>query len=119
VSGDIGSTNGTTACTNLKQVATSTKAQGVLIVTVAFGAANTAQCGSEFVRNVLAGAASPDAQGNPSDADNNCSTPALRAVENSDGDFFFCAATGTELGPIFVTAVNALNPNSRLVRIPR
>lgn len=120
VSGDIGSTNGTTACNNLKQVATSTKAQDVLIVTVAFGDATTAQCSSsgELVRNILAAAASPDSQGNPSDADNNCSTPALRAVENSDGDFFFCAASGTELGPIFVSAINAINPNSRLIRIP-
>jgi Flp pilus assembly protein TadG len=119
-SGDIGSTNGTTACNNLKQVATNTKAQGVLIVTVAFGDATSARCtsGGTFVRNVLAAAASPDSGGNPSDADNDCSTAALRSVENSDGDFFFCAASGAEMGPIFVSAVNAINPNSRLIRIP-
>lgn len=118
--GDIGSTNGGTACTNLKAVATNTKSQNVLIVTVAFGDATSARCisGGEFVRNVLATAASPDAQGNPSDADNDCSSPALRSSENADGDFFFCAASGTELGPIFVSAINAINPNSRLIRIP-
>ncbi|MDD1476828.1 TadE/TadG family type IV pilus assembly protein [Arthrobacter sp. H16F315] len=118
--GDIGSTNGATACNNLKQVAVNTKSQGVLIVTVAFGDATSARCasGGELVRNVLAASASPDSQGNPSDADNDCSTTALRAVENSDGDFFFCAANGTELGPIFVSAINAINPNSRLIRIP-
>ena len=118
--GDIGSTNGATACNNLRQVATNTKAQNVLIVTVAFGDATSARCtsGGEHVRNVLAAAASPDAQGNPSDADNDCSTTALRSTENADGDFFFCAASGTELGPIFVSAINAINPNSRLIRIP-
>lgn len=117
---DLGSTNGTTACNNLKQVAANAKAAGVLIVTVAFGEANTAQCssGGELVRNVLAGAASPDPQGVASDADNNCSTAALRAIENADGDFFFCAGAGTEMGPIFVSAVNAISPNSRLIRIP-
>ena len=119
-SGDIGSTDGTTACNNLTQVAINTKAQNVLIVTVAFGDATSARCksGGEFVRNVLAAAASPDTQGHPSDADNDCSTAALRTIENSDGDFFFCAASGTELGPIFVSAINAINPNSRLIRIP-
>ncbi len=117
---DIGTTNGTTACNNLKTVAANAKAQGILIVTVAFGAANTAQCagGGEFVRNVLAAASSPDSTGNPSIADNDCGTAAKRSAENSDGDFFFCAASGTELGPIFVSAVNAISPNSRLIRIP-
>lgn len=119
-SGDIGSTNGTNACNNLKQVAVNTKAEKVLIVTVAFGDATSARCttGGELVRNVLAAAASPDSHDNPSDADNDCSTPALRAVENSDGDFFFCAANGTELGPIFVSAINAISPTSHLIRIP-
>lgn len=119
-SGDIGSTNGTSACNNLKTVATNAKTQSVLIVTVAFGSATTARCasGGELVRNVLATAASPDSQGNLSDADNDCSTPALRAVENADGDYFYCAASGSELGPIFVSAVNAINPTSHLIQIP-
>jgi Flp pilus assembly protein TadG len=119
-SGDIGSTDGATACNNLLQVASNAKAQDVLIVTVALGEANTAQCaaGGAHVRHVLAAAASPDAGGNPSDADNDCSTPAWRAAENSDGDYFFCAASGTELGPIFVSAVNAISANSSLIRIP-
>ncbi|MCU1516357.1 MAG: hypothetical protein JWQ75_1078 [Pseudarthrobacter sp.] len=117
---DIGSTNGATACNNVKAVATNTKAAGVLIVTVSFGDANAARCttSGEYVRNVLAAVASPDARGNASDADNDCSTATLRAVENFDGDFFFCAATGTELGPIFVSAVNAISPNSKLIVLP-
>lgn len=118
--GDIGSTNGATACTNFTTVATNTKAESVFIVTVAFGDATSARCatGGAFVRNVLAAAASPDSLGNASDADNDCSTPALRSVENADGDFFFCAANGTELGPIFVSAINAISPTSHLIRIP-
>ncbi len=117
---DLGTSNGATACNNLKTVAASAKAQGVLIVTVAFGDANTALCasGGESVRQVLAAASSPDSQGNASVADNDCATAAQRSAENSDGDFFFCAATGSELGPIFVSAVNAISPNTRLVRIP-
>lgn len=119
-SSDIGSTNGVTACASLKAVAANAKALGVLIVTVAFGDATTARCatGGEYVRNVLASAASPDSHGVPSDADNDCSTPALRATENADRDFFFCAASGNELGPIFVSAVSAISSHSRLMRIP-
>ena len=119
-SGDIGSTNGTTACTNFKEVADNAKAQGLLIVTVAFGDANTARCngsGSALVRDVLASAASKDSKDNPSTA-SDCSSTAGRTAENTDGDFFFCAASGTELGPIFVSAVNAISTGSHLIRIP-
>ncbi|MGV8846221.1 pilus assembly protein TadG-related protein [Tessaracoccus sp.] len=117
---DIGSTNGDIACSNLAQVAANAKARGVLIVTVAFGDASSARCSSRgaYVRDVLAAAASPDDDGNPSVADNSCSTSARRATENADGDFFFCAATGEELGPIFISAMNSLNPNTHLMRIP-
>lgn len=119
-SSDIGNSNGSTACQNLKDVATNAKSQGLLIITVAFGGANTARCdtGGSYVRDVLAAAASPKAAGIPSTASNDCSTTALRAAENSDGDMFFCAATGAEMGPIFASAVNAINTNSRLIRLP-
>jgi hypothetical protein len=69
------------------------------------------------VRDVLAAAASDKAPGVHSSA-NTCSTPALIFAENSDGDYFFCASPETDLGPIFVSAINAISPNSRLVRIP-
>lgn len=119
-SSDIGSADGAQACTNFRQVAINTKAQGVLVVTVAFGDARSARCatGGQYVRDVLAAAASPDAQGAASDADNDCSTAALRATENTDGDFFFCAANGSEMGGIFVSAVNQLSPHTRLLRLP-
>ncbi|GAA3673069.1 hypothetical protein GCM10023081_09290 [Arthrobacter ginkgonis] len=118
-SGDIGSKDEATACSNFKTVAGNAKAEKVLIVTVAFGDATNASCGSgKLVRDVLAAAASPDATGAASDADNDCQTSARRTAENTDGDFFFCAASGTELGPIFVSAVNAISSGSHLIRIP-
>ncbi len=119
-SNEIGHSNGKQACKNLSMVADNAKDEKILIVTVAFGDANSARCasGEDYVRDVLAAAASPDASGNPSDADNDCGNAAKRAIENSDGDYFFCAGTGTELGPIFTSAVNAVTKNSILLRIP-
>lgn len=118
--GDIKNSDGAVACDNLKAVAADAKARGILIVTVAYNAATSARCGgsSTNVRDVLAAAASDKAPGIPSTANNDCSTTALTAAENSDGDYFFCASSGTDLGPIFVSAINAISPNSRLVRIP-
>ena len=117
---EIGHSQGGQACKNLGYVADNAKAEKILIVTVAFGEANSARCesGGNYVRDVLAASASPDPAGNPSDADNDCGNAAKRAVENSDGDFFFCAGTGSELGPIFASAVNAITKNSILIRIP-
>ena len=119
--GDIGSSNGTTACNNFRDVSIGAKAQHVLIVTVAFGDATTNNCdGSKGtgVAKVLAAAASPDASGNVSKADHDCTNGTGRTAENGDGDFFFCAADGDELGPIFTSAINAISPNSHLIRIP-
>jgi hypothetical protein len=53
------------------------------------------------------------------DAANTCATPELRATKNADGDFFFCAGAGAEMGPIFVSAVNAISSNSRFGANPR
>jgi hypothetical protein len=116
--GDIGSSTVATACSNLKAVAEDAKNQGILVITVGFGDANTAPCGSSLVRDVLASAASPKSPGVPSSASNDCQTPARRAAENADGDFFFCAASGSELGPIFVSAINAISGNTHLIRVP-
>ena len=68
VAGDPGSSNGLTACSNLLSVASQAKARGLLIISVAFGGANTAYCtGSSGtrVRDVLAGIASNDPRGGP------------------------------------------------------
>ncbi|WP_441407861.1 pilus assembly protein TadG-related protein [Arthrobacter sp. 2MCAF15] len=120
VSGDIKNSDGPTACSNLKAVAADAKARGILIITVAYNAATSARCGgssSAYVRDVLASAASEKSSGVPS-ASNACGTAAQTAAENSDGDYFFCAADGADLGPIFVSAINAISAHSRLMRIP-
>ena len=117
--GDIGSSTVATACSNLKAVAADAKAKDILIITVGFGSANTDSCGSGvLVRDVLAAAASEKSPGVASTASNDCQTPAKRDAENTDGDYFFCAANGTELGPIFVSAINAISTHSHLIRIP-
>ncbi|MGO4856115.1 pilus assembly protein TadG-related protein [Arthrobacter sp. 2MCAF14] len=118
VPGDIGSSDGIKACSNLLAVAQDAKDRGILVITVGYNLA-TERCGGTgaYVRDVLAAAASKDPQGNPSTA-NACSTPAQIAAENSDGDYFFCAGSGTALGPIFVSAINAISGNSHLIQIP-
>ncbi|MEO8219480.1 MAG: pilus assembly protein TadG-related protein [Specibacter sp.] len=119
--GDIGSSNGNTACDNLTAVAGNAKDLDVLIVTVAFGDAGTKNCdgsNGNGVARALAASASKDASGNVSQANYDCATLNGRIAENRDGDFFFCAADGDELGPIFTAAINAISPNSHLIRIP-
>ncbi len=117
--GDIGSTNSTTACNNFRAVANNAKATGILIVTVGFGAATTQNCtGSGSANTYLAEAASPDTAGNPSRADTNCATTAGRTAENTDGDFYFCAATGSEFAAIFKTAIGQISKSIRLVPLP-
>lgn len=69
------------------------------------------------VLNVMAAASSPD-EGVPSAADNDCSTVALRTVENSDGDYFFCAASGTDMAPIFKTALSQATKGIKLLKLP-
>lgn len=121
VAGDIGNATGEIACSNLLSVANQAKAQGILVISVAFGGANTVYCsgGSSgtLVRNVLAGIASPDPRGGPSLA-NGCATAADILAENNDGDYFYCAATGTDLAPLFVTALGQLNSHSRFMALP-
>lgn len=122
--GDIGSSDGPTACNNLKTVATDAKARGILIVTVGYNLATKHCDGSDspgntslLVRDVLAAAASPKSPVTPSTA-NSCSTSTQITAENSDGDYFFCAGSGTALGPIFVSAINAISASPHLIRIP-
>ena len=40
------------------------------------------------------------------------------SAENEDGDYYFCAAVGSELGPIFATAVVAVTESIRLIELP-
>lgn len=115
---DIGNADSGIACKNFQSIATTAKAAGIMIVTVSFGGANTATCGSgstlQQVRDVLASAATPKSVGVPSAA-SDCSTAAGRTAENRDGDFFFCAASGSELSSIFTTAVGQISGRSRII----
>lgn len=72
--------------------------------------------GSE-VLGVMAAAASP-ANGMPSTANSDCSTLAERIEENADGDYFFCAATGTDMAPIFKTALSQATKGVKLLQMP-
>ena len=70
------------------------------------------------MRDYLAASASPGPGGAASKAESDCSTTAERTAENKDGDYYFCAASGAELGPIFATAVNAVTEGIRLIELP-
>jgi hypothetical protein len=48
----------------------------------------------------------------------NCSTATSRAAENADGDFFFCGASGDDMGPIFVTALSQVSSGIKLINLP-
>lgn len=69
------------------------------------------------VLGVLAAAASP-VGGVPSTASNSCGTAALRAAENADGDYFFCGASGTDMAPIFKTALSQVSKGVKLMKLP-
>lgn len=132
LTGDIGSgfnssgSNGQQGCDKFEQVAQNAKDEGVTIITIGFGNAATARCkksegswgSSSRVRDVLARAASPDPQtGEPSEA-SSCDSAASRTDENTDGDFFFCAAAGGELADIFKTAIVSVSDSIRFVQMP-
>lgn len=123
--GNSPSGNGAKSCQNFLDVANNAKAQGILIVTIGFGDATSAGCqrtgertsSGTPVRNVLAAAASP-VDGSPSTA-STCSNPSQIAQENSDGDYYFCAANGDELADIFRTALTQLSGGVKFLRMPR
>ncbi|NPC45388.1 pilus assembly protein TadG-related protein [Nocardioides sp. zg-1230] len=132
-SGDVGAGRnsygngkGKKGCDNLATVAEQAKARGVTVLVIGFGDARSASCEkpggrtprSPWVRDYLAAAASPTPSGTPSKADSDCSTAAERVDENKDGDYFYCAASGAELGPIFATAVNAVTESIKLIQMP-
>lgn len=115
------SNRGQIACDQLRRVATDLKSRDVLLITIGFGNAGTANCNrngtGEKVRDVLADVASPNADGTDATA-SNCSYASQREAENSDGDYFFCAAAGSELKDIFKTALAQVGDGIRLIRLP-
>jgi hypothetical protein len=70
------------------------------------------------VTGVLADVASPTTGGLPSSNNNDCGTTSGRNAENSDGDYFFCAASGTDMAPIFKTALSQASSGIKLIRLP-
>ena len=123
VANDIENSNGETACTNLKNVAANAKAAnpGILVVTVAYNVSGTTcnGSGSSKVADVLAAAASPAPSGAVSTSNHNdCAATADQTAENTDGDYFFCAASGTDMAAIFKTAFGQLAVGTRLLRLP-
>ena len=120
---DIENSNGETACTDLKNVAANAKAANpeILVVTVAFNVSGTTcnGSGSSKVADVLAAAASPAPSGAVSTSNHNdCAATADQTAENTDGDYFFCAASGTDMAAIFKTAFTQISVGIRLIRLP-
>jgi hypothetical protein len=110
-----GSTNAATACGDASTAAGDAKAAGVTVVTIAYDV-STAKCGSTSLLDQLASMASP--VGNVASTSNGCDTPAKVAAENSDGDYFFCAAQPSDLASIFQTAAVTIAGNTRLMWAP-
>lgn len=128
-SGDVASgrqnagwSKGQAGCQKLVDVAQAAKAQGILVITIGFGDATSANCsdGSStgtWTRDALAEAASPSATGAATTA-STCDSPTSRVEENEDGDYYFCAAQGSELSSIFKTAIAQVSSGVRLVKLP-
>ena len=100
--------NGSKTCIKKYQTSTTTKYQRAAV--------------STSVLSVMASAASPvtDSDGNvtQASAQSDCSTEAEQDAENSDGDYLFCAASGTDMAPIFRTALSQATKGIKLVRLP-
>lgn len=114
--GDIGAGgNGVTACNNLRQVAQNAKNANILVITIAYnlGGEHCGGSSTSLVTDTLAASASGS-----SVADNPCQTLAQQTAENSDGDYFFCAASGTEMAPIFKTALSQASKGIKLILLP-
>ncbi len=69
--------------------------------------------GDQSITDVLAGVAGGN--GVPASTSNGCTTTELRAAENGDGDYFFCAASGDDMAPIFVTALSQVSTGVKLL----
>ena len=119
------SNNGELGCTNLQTVASEAKTAGIIVIMIAYGDATkqTTHCkkGSNSgtaVGDALAASASWSPSGFASDNDK-CDTDAQITAENTDGDFYFCAVTGTQLASIFNTAMSQLNTTTKFVKMPK
>lgn len=129
---DVGATDDTTptntvqqACDNFTSVATDAKkakganGEGLTLIMIAVGdaAQSATTCGSTSVAKMMASAASPKADGTPSDAAASCDTAQNRLNENADGDNFYCAADATELKSVFTAALGNIVGGTRFLAI--
>jgi hypothetical protein len=96
-----------------------------LAVTVAFNVSKSGSSdksssagGSVWLVDRLAAAASPASSGAASAANYDCATTAGSNSENADGDFFLCAASGTDMAAIFKTAFVQIANGIRLIALP-
>ena len=120
--------NGELGCTKLKTVAANAKALGITVIMIGYGLANTAKCNRDYnggpytgsqVDEVLAAASSNAANGTASKADHDCTKTAEADKENTDGDFYFCAASGAQLAGIFTTALKrAQGGTTKFIKMP-
>lgn len=119
--------NGDIGCDNLEQVAANAKAAGITVIMIGYGQANTARCKKNYsngtysgtpVKDVLAAAASNAPDGSPSAANYDCTKSAGAAAENADGDNYFCAADGSQLASIFLTAFSQISTYTKFVKMP-
>jgi len=121
---DIGvaGNNNKQSCDNLSAIASEAKAANITIITIGIGAVNQATCGTSggktlYVRDVLAGAASPRKSGAASDA-YDCTQSGKTTAENTDGDNYFCAASSSDLKSVFIAAMGSLTKASKLMALP-
>ena len=126
--------NGRRGCENFQRMAQEVKAQKVIVITIGFGEAATGGCdmtnrsnrsdkpnqssSAHPVRDYLAAAASPNPITNAPSRAEGCSGTSQIKAENEDGDYFFCAAQGSELASIFKTAIAQVSTGVRLVKLP-
>ena len=54
----------------------------------------------------------------PSAAESDSSRRLSRRRRNSDGDFFFCAATGTDMASICITGLSQVSKGIRRIKMP-
>jgi hypothetical protein len=139
---------GNVACQNMIRVGAEADSKGILVITIAYNLSGvdcdsndtsytgTRDCKTNAtachysvyatsigttptkVIDALAAAASPIAPGVPSTAQNTCADSTQQGVENADGDYFFCAASGTVMYPIFKTALGQLAKGIKFVQLP-
>ncbi len=117
---DLGDTNGQNACQNLIDVAQAAKDAGITIISIGYGNVNTFTCNTNgtgsTVRSVLAAAASPK-NGVAADA-LDCTNSTNKTTENTDGDYYFCAASSSDLQGVFAAAMGSITGKTKFMSIP-